>query len=86
MRFLGCHLSRLPFYPRVLARLRSHSTGAFLDAGCCVGQELRHLMRRAKVPPQNLYGFDLEPGFFDVGYKLFRDDAAKFPATLVPAD
>lgn len=86
MRFLSCHLSRLPFYPRVLARLRSHPAGAFLDAGCCVGQELRHLVYRAHIPAQNLYGFDLEPGFFDLGYNLFRDDAVKFPATLISAD
>jgi SAM-dependent methyltransferase len=86
MRFISCHLSRLPFYPHVLARLRSHPAGAFLDAGCCVGQELRHLANRANIPAQNLYGFDLEPGFFDLGYKLFRDDATKFPATLLAAD
>lgn len=86
MRFLNCHLARLPFYQRVLDRLKSHSAAGFLDAGCCVGQELRYLVHRAKIPANNLYGFDLEPGFFDLGYKLFRDDATKFPATLICAD
>jgi hypothetical protein len=33
-----------------------------------------------------LYGFDLEPGFFGLGYKLFRDDAKTFPATFVSGD
>lgn len=86
MRFLSCHLAHLPFYPRVLARLQAHASAGFLDAGCCVGQELRYLIHRSKIPARSLYGFDLEAGFFDLGYKLFRDDAAKFPATLVPAN
>ncbi|CAI7574484.1 unnamed protein product [Penicillium palitans] len=86
MRFLSCHLARLPFYPRVLARLQAHASAGFLDAGCCMGQELRYLVHRAKIPARSLYGFDLEPGFFDLGYKLFRDDATTFPATLLPAD
>ncbi|KAJ5182340.1 hypothetical protein N7449_012487, partial [Penicillium cf. viridicatum] len=80
-----CHLAHLPFYPRVLARLQDHASAGFLDAGCCVGQELRYLVHRAKISVRSLYGFDLEAGFFDLGYKIFRDDA-KFPATLVPAD
>ncbi|GMF79396.1 unnamed protein product [Aspergillus oryzae] len=33
-----------------------------------------------------LYGFDLEAGFFELGYKLFRDNADAFPATFVGAD
>ncbi|KAI2869967.1 hypothetical protein CBS76997_977 [Aspergillus niger] len=86
MRFLSCHLSRLPFYPQVLSRLRASPDNGFLDAGCCVGQELRHLVYAASIPPSQLYGFDLEPGFFELGYKLFRDNADSFPATFVGAD
>ncbi|RAH87432.1 hypothetical protein BO86DRAFT_405463 [Aspergillus japonicus CBS 114.51] len=86
MRFLSCHLARLPFYPHVLARLRASPAHGFLDAGCCVGQELRHLVHCASIPASQLYGFDLEPGFFDLGYKLFRDDAHTFPATFVGGD
>ncbi|RDH29535.1 hypothetical protein BDQ94DRAFT_84240 [Aspergillus welwitschiae] len=86
MRFLSCHLSRLPFYDHVLARLRASPANGFLDAGCCVGQELRHLVYAASIPPFQLYGFDLEAGFFELGYKLFRDNAETFPATFVGAD
>ncbi|KAJ5957433.1 hypothetical protein N7501_011712 [Penicillium viridicatum] len=64
----------------------AHTATRFLDAGCCVGQELRYLVHRAKIPARSLYGFDLEPGFFDLGYKLFRDDATDFPATLLRPD
>ncbi|OJJ69697.1 hypothetical protein ASPBRDRAFT_57324 [Aspergillus brasiliensis CBS 101740] len=86
MRFLSCHLPRLPFYQHVLARLRASPANGFLDAGCCVGQELRHLVYSALIPASQLYGFDLEPGFFELGYKLFRDNAESFPATFVGAD
>ncbi|KAL2828353.1 hypothetical protein BJY01DRAFT_261556 [Aspergillus pseudoustus] len=86
MRFLSCHLARLPFYPQVLARLRASPANGFLDAGCCVGQELRHLMHSALIPASQLYGFDLEPEFFELGYKLFRDNAETFPATFVRGD
>ncbi|KAL3441674.1 hypothetical protein BJX65DRAFT_322106 [Aspergillus insuetus] len=83
MRFLTCHLARLPFYQHVLARLRASPANGFLDAGCCVGQELRHLVYAASIPASQLYGFDLEPEFFAMGYKLFRDNADTFPATFV---
>ncbi|RAL13191.1 class I SAM-dependent methyltransferase [Aspergillus homomorphus CBS 101889] len=86
MRFLSCHLARLPFYPQVLARLRASPANGFLDAGCCVGQELRHLVHSASIPASQLHGFDLEPGFFELGYKLFRDNAETFPATFVSGD
>ncbi|KAF8856460.1 hypothetical protein BDZ45DRAFT_715343 [Acephala macrosclerotiorum] len=44
----------------------------FLDLGCCFGQELRKLASDG-VPSEHLYGTDLRPEFFDLGYKLFRD-------------
>ncbi|PYH41198.1 uncharacterized protein BP01DRAFT_328182 [Aspergillus saccharolyticus JOP 1030-1] len=86
MRFLSWHLGRLPFYEKVLAHLRASPANGFLDAGCCVGQEMRHLVHRASIPAAQLYGFDLEPGFFELGYKLFRDNAETFPATFVSGD
>ena len=82
MRFLTYNLSLLPFYNQVLARLRSGAT--FLDAGCCFGQEIRYLVRDG-VPSAQLYGFDLEPEFIDLGYRLFRD-RDKLQATFVSGD
>ena len=45
---------------------------SFLDLGCCFGQDLRKLAADG-APSENLYGSDLRPEFFDLGYKLFRD-------------
>lgn len=42
--------------------------------GCCFGQDLRKLAADG-APSENLYGSDLRPEFFDLGYKLFRDKA-----------
>ena len=53
--------------------LRRIQAGAlFLDLGCCVGQEIRQLTVDG-APSENLYGADLQQGFIDVGYQLFRD-------------
>lgn len=68
MRFFTYNLSLLPFYTQVLTRLLSGAT--FLDAGCCFGQEIRYLVQ-ASIPSAQLYGFDLEPDFIDLGYQFF---------------
>lgn len=72
MRFLSFNLSHMPFYPRVLERLRSDPEAGFLDAGCCFGQEIRFLADQG-IPGRQLFGFDLEPVFVDLGYRLFCD-------------
>ena len=70
MRFLTHNLSLLPFYTTVLEHTRSGET--FLDAGCCFGHEIRYLVQDG-VHSSQLYGFDLEPDFIELGYHLFRD-------------
>ena len=44
----------------------------FLDLGCCFGQEIRKLIFDG-APSENLYGTDLRPDFYELGYELFRD-------------
>ena len=83
MRFLNYSLCQLPFFAKVLQYL--HSGATFMDAGCCFGQELRYLASRENVPSQQLYGFDLEPGFLDLSYELFRDQGT-FHATFTVGD
>lgn len=43
-----------------------------LDCGCMIAQDLRQLAFDG-APTDNMYGFDLEPEFFDIGYDFFRD-------------
>ena len=79
MRFLSCHLRRLPFYKEVLDRLKTGAT--FCDAGCCFAQELRWLVNDG-IPSEQLSGFDLEHEFINMGYELFRDKD-RLKSTLV---
>lgn len=76
-RFLTLTLHTTPSYPSILSRLRSNpSTSILLDLGCCFGQELRRLLHDG-APASTLYGADLRPEFFDLGYELFRDGGPK---------
>ncbi|KAL9094201.1 MAG: hypothetical protein Q9165_003616 [Trypethelium subeluteriae] len=70
LRFLTPNLPKVPVYTQVLEKLRDGAT--LLDAGCCFGQEIRYLVE-AGIPSSQLYGFDLEMGFIDLGFELFRD-------------
>ncbi|KAK3068548.1 hypothetical protein LTR53_013791 [Teratosphaeriaceae sp. CCFEE 6253] len=81
-RFLDSTLSTLPQYPEVLSRVKSGSK--LLDLGCFFGQELRKLIYDG-APSEALYGTDLRPEFFELGYKLFRD-RGRNQATFFAAD
>ncbi|KAL8670912.1 MAG: hypothetical protein Q9168_004579 [Polycauliona sp. 1 TL-2023] len=45
-----------------------------LDLGCCLAQDLRKLVFDG-VPSEKLYGLDVEKGFIDLSYDLFKDHA-----------
>jgi hypothetical protein len=81
-RFLNYSIPKPPYYRPVL-ELRSG--GTFVDAGCCFGQEIRFLIHEEKIPAKQLYSFDLEPAFIDLGYELFRDKE-KLCATMLSGD
>ncbi|KAG0650565.1 Methyltransferase trt5 [Hyphodiscus hymeniophilus] len=70
-RFLDLAIATTPEYPAIIERLKTGNE-TFLDLGCCFGQELRRVAFDG-APTESLYGCDLRPEFFDLGYKLFRD-------------
>lgn len=45
---------------------------AYLDIGCCFGQDLRRLAHDG-VPSENLTGVDIAGALMEHGYELFRD-------------
>lgn len=71
MRFLELTAIYHPYYANVISRLKSGET--YLDAGCCLGQDIRKLLYDGAPSSAALYGLDLEAPFFDTGYRLFRD-------------
>ena len=70
-----------PHYGEVLDRLTTQSQ-TLLDAGCCLGQDLRKLAFDG-APSSSLYGMDVESSFFDLGFDLFLDKEKLAGATFV---
>ncbi|OHF02076.1 methyltransferase [Colletotrichum orchidophilum] len=69
--FLDFNLSHRPGYPQMLARLQEPDA-RHLDIACCVGQDLRRLVYDG-VDSSKIVAIELEQGFIDAGYELFRD-------------
>ncbi|EFY95080.1 methyltransferase [Metarhizium robertsii] len=72
LRFLCPSLPTYAAYPRILTKLKSDSSAALLDVGCCFGQDLRKLVLDG-VDPSQLAALDLVPEFYEMGKRLFRD-------------
>ncbi|KAI0147361.1 hypothetical protein GGR57DRAFT_260661 [Xylariaceae sp. FL1272] len=90
-RFLSLQFASDPHYQTALQSLLQDPPSRswdrqtrLLDVGCCVGQVLRKLALDG-VDSTRLYGTDIEPRFFDVGYDLFRDRET-FQATFIVGD
>lgn len=71
MSFLDFSIGLSPQYPSVLQHLKAGNAN-LLDLGCCLAQDLRKLVHDG-VPGTSLSGSELEAGFIDLGYDLFRD-------------
>ena len=70
----GSSRSFLPTEPIIRDLLSRLEKGhALLDAGCRPGQDLRTLVFDGAPSASNLYGLDISPAFFDLGFELFRD-------------
>lgn len=57
---------------------------SILDCGCMISPDLRQLAYEG-APTAKMHGFDIEPGFFDIGYDFYRDRDS-FKATFFTAD
>lgn len=68
--FLEFSISQSEQYLQVLGRLRRGET--LLDLGCCFGQDIRKLVHDG-APASSVYGSELEQGFVNLGFELFRD-------------
>lgn len=68
--FLAPKIADSPAFATVLQRAKDGDL--VLDFGCCMGQDLRYLVAHG-APSDNMYGADIEPGFWKVGYELFQD-------------
>jgi hypothetical protein len=78
-------ISRLEAYPKVLELGRTRAHPILLDIGCCFGNDLRKAVADG-YPANACIGSDLRSEFWDLGYRLFRDSPATFPASFVSGD
>ncbi|KAK8091035.1 Type I Iterative PKS [Apiospora phragmitis] len=72
-RFLNLTLYKQPAYPAMLKRLQA-GEARYLEIGFGLGQDLRKLVADG-APGQSVYGSELEAGFVDLSYELWRDRA-----------
>ncbi|KAI8293224.1 Methyltransferase trt5 [Colletotrichum sp. SAR 10_98] len=81
--FLDLNLRHRAVYPSLVARLQEPGA-RHLEVACCIGQDLRKMVYDG-VPSQNITAIEIEQGYIDAGYDLFRDrDTLK--TTFVNAD
>ncbi|KAF1975783.1 hypothetical protein BU23DRAFT_529671 [Bimuria novae-zelandiae CBS 107.79] len=84
--FLAPKLADSPAYPTVLQHAKAGAV--ILDFGCCMGQDLRYLAAGG-APTENIshnmFGADIEPAFWKLGYELFQD-RGKFKGRFLQSD
>lgn len=82
MTWLNSYLLLHPAHTMILSRLKEGAS--ILDCGCMISPDLRQLAYEG-APTENMYAFDIESGFFDVGYNFYRDRST-FKGTFFAAD
>lgn len=83
-RFTILTLHTHPLYTTIVDRLRQRGA-AYLDIGCCFGQDLRRLAHDG-VPSENLTGVDIAGALMEHGYELFRDRDTLRAGRFIVAD
>ncbi|THG92561.1 hypothetical protein EW026_g8377, partial [Hermanssonia centrifuga] len=78
-------ISRFPAYKELLRLGKERQGALFLDMACCVGNDVRKAVDDG-FPVNQALASDLEPGFWDVGHKLFKSTPETFPVPFIPGD
>lgn len=77
--FLDFSISSAPEYPSVPPRVKTGHR--ILDLACCFDQDI-HKLVFDDAPSENICGSELEQGFIDMGYGLFRDRGKLAPKII----
>lgn len=83
--FTKLKVSRYPAYAHVLEHGRTHPGAIFLEMACCFGNDARKAALDG-YPMENIIATDLRRDFWDLGYKLFKDDTSTFPVPFLEGD
>ena len=82
LTWLNPYIVLHPSHERILSRLKAGAS--IIDCGCMIAPDLRQLAYEG-APTNKMFGFDIEPRFFDIGYD-FYNDRSTFQGTLLEAD
>ncbi|GBE78165.1 hypothetical protein BKA93DRAFT_784516 [Sparassis latifolia] len=88
IRLLSFAKLRISFwldYQQLLKLGKERKGAIFLEMGCCVGTDPRKVAADG-FPAENIIASDIEPGFWELGHKLFKSTPETFPARFVPGD
>ncbi|KAJ1306497.1 hypothetical protein OPQ81_007499 [Rhizoctonia solani] len=83
--FTKLKVSRYPIYAQVLEYGRTHLDAIFLEMACCFGNDARKAALDG-YPVENIVATDLRRDFWDLGFKLFKDDPTLFPVPFLQGD
>ncbi|KAG8793796.1 hypothetical protein FRC12_001568 [Ceratobasidium sp. 428] len=83
--FTKLKVLRYPAYAHVLEYGRTHPDAIFLEMACCFGNDARKAALDG-YPVKNIVATDLRRDFWDLGFKLFKDDPVTFPVPFLQGD
>jgi hypothetical protein len=82
LSWLNSYLERHPAYDTIFSTLKNGAS--IVDCGCFFSSDFRFLAFQG-VPTNNMYGFDIEPRFFDIAFE-FYNDRDRWKGTFITAD
>ncbi|KAL5633509.1 hypothetical protein ACGC1H_003863 [Rhizoctonia solani] len=83
--FTKLKVTRYPIYAHVLEYGRTNPGAIFLEMACCFGNDARKAALDG-FPIENIVATDLRRDFWDLGFKLFKDDPTTFPVPFLEGD
>ncbi|KAH7335613.1 hypothetical protein B0J17DRAFT_670811 [Rhizoctonia solani] len=83
--FTKLKVTRYPIYAHVLEHGRTQPGAIFLEMACCFGNDARKAALDG-YPVENIVATDLRRDFWDLGFKLFKDDSTTFPVPFLEGD
>ncbi|CAE6474851.1 unnamed protein product [Rhizoctonia solani] len=85
LKVLRLKVTRYPIYAHVLEYGRAQPGAIFLEMACCFGNDARKAALDG-YPVENIVATDLRRDFWDLGFKLFKDDHTTFPVPFLEGD
>ncbi|KAH9843541.1 uncharacterized protein C8Q71DRAFT_728886 [Rhodofomes roseus] len=83
--FARLQISRQPVYDQFIKLGKERPGAIFLEMACCFGADVRKAVADG-YPVENCVATDLQPEFWELGHKLFKDSLTEFPVPFLAGD